>query len=73
MGQRARQEWEKYYAPSVRFHWLVEDCLAMRQGRRIPEAIAGRFVWLHLFNYRTLRLYLNSKRAIYRETGKLVL
>jgi hypothetical protein len=73
MGQRARQEWEKYYSPSVRFHWLVEDCLAMRQRRRMPEAIAGRLVWLHLFNYSTFRLYLISKRGIYRETGKIVL
>jgi len=73
MGQRACQEWEKYYAPSVRFHWLVEDCLAMRESRRMPEAIAGRLVWLHLLNYRTFRLYLNSKRALYRETGKIML
>lgn len=73
MGQRARQEWEKYYAPSVRFHWLVEDCLEMRRNRRLPEAIAARLVWLHLFSYKTLRLYLSSKKAIYRETGKILL
>ena len=73
MGRRARQEWEKYYAPPVRFHWLVEDCLGMQKARRVPEAIAGRLVWRHLFNYRTFRLYLASKKAIYRETGKVVL
>ena len=73
MGRKAREEWEKYYAPSTRFHWLVEDCLEMLEARRVPEAIAGRLVWRHLFNYRTFRLYLNSKKAIYRETGKVVL
>jgi hypothetical protein len=73
LGLRARQEWEKYYAPPVRFHWLVEDCLAMREERRMPEAIAGRLIWLHLLNYRTFRLYLNSKKAIYREAGEIML
>jgi hypothetical protein len=72
MGLRARQEWEKYYAPSVRFHWLVEDCLEMLQARRMPESIAGKLVWRHLLNYTTLRLFLTSKNAIYRTTGKLI-
>jgi hypothetical protein len=72
MALRARQEWEKYYDPSVRFHWLVEDCLALRRARRMPEAIAGRLVWKHLFNYKTCRLYLSSQKLIYRETGKIL-
>lgn len=73
MGRRARQEWEKYYSPPVRFHWLVEDCLAMLRTRRMPEAVAGALVWRHLFNYRTFRIYLSSKRIIYQETGKILL
>lgn len=73
MGLRARQEWEKYYSPPVRFHWLVEDCLAMLRARRIPEAIAGRLVWRHLLNYKTFRLYLSSKKIIYHETGDILL
>jgi hypothetical protein len=73
MGRRARQEWEKYYAPPVRFHWLVEDCLEMLKDRRMPEAIAGRLVWRHLFDYRTFRIYLSSKKALYRETGEIML
>jgi hypothetical protein len=73
MGRRAREEWEKYYSPSVRFHWLVEDCLAMLGARHTPEAIAGRLVWRHLFNYKTFRIYLSSKRMIYQETGKILL
>ena len=69
MGLKARQEWEKFYSPSVRFHWLVEDCLALRRARRMSEAIAGRLVWRYLLSYKTLRLYLASKRMIYRETA----
>jgi hypothetical protein len=73
MGLRARQEWEKYYAPSARFHWLVEDCLEMLSARRVPESIAGKLVWRHLLNYRTFRLFLTSKKAIYRETGRIII
>ena len=73
MGIRARQEWEKYYAPPVRFHWLVEDCLSMLAARRMPEAIASRLVWRHLFDAKIFRNYLTSKKQIYRETGRIVL
>jgi hypothetical protein len=73
MGLKAREEWERNYAPSVRFHWLVEDCLAMLRARRMPEAIAGRLVWRHLLNHKVFRSYLSSKKMIYRETGKVLL
>jgi len=73
MGRRAREEWEKYYAPSARSDWLVEDCLVLRRARRVPEAITGRIAWWQLFHYRTFRLNLNSKQAIYRETGGIIL
>lgn len=72
MGLRARQEWEKYYSPPVRFHWLVQDCLELQRSRRVPEAIATKFVWRHLFDFQTFRNYLISKKQIYRETGKIV-
>jgi hypothetical protein len=73
MGLNARREWEKYYAPAVRFHWLVEDCLEMLGARRLHEAVASRLAWRHLFNYTNLRLYLSSKKQIYNETGKILL
>jgi hypothetical protein len=73
MGLQARQEWERYYAPEVRFHWLVEDCLELLHARRMSEAIAGRLIWLHLLNLKTFRLFLTSKRQIYEKCGKIVL
>lgn len=73
MGLRARQEWERYYAPNVRFHWLVEDCLELLEARRIKEAIAGRLTWLHLLDMKNLRMYLTSKRQIYEKSKRLVL
>lgn len=73
LGQRARQEWERYYAPDVRFHWLVEDCVEMRAARRLPEAIAGRLAWRHLLRRGNLRRYLTSKKAMYRRHGRILL
>ena len=72
LGLQARKEWEKYYSPEVRFHWLVEDCLSILQERRLPEAIAGRLAWRHLLNKHKLRLYLVSKKQIYRLSRRIV-
>jgi hypothetical protein len=73
MGLNARREWERFYAPTVRFHWLVEDCLAMMRARRIPEIAAAKLVWLHLFDYTTFRRFLSSKKQIYHATGRIIL
>lgn len=73
LGLRARREWEKYYQPNVRFHWLVEDCLAILSERRVPEWIAGRLVWRHLLHKGNFRRFLTSKKQIYRESGRILL
>ena len=73
MGARARKEWEKFYAPNVRFHWLVEDCMQMMKMRRRSEAVAGQLVWLHLLKYDNFRRYLTSKRQFYLRYGRIVL
>lgn len=73
MGMRARQEWERFYSPNVRFHWLVEDCLELLRMRRTREAVAGRRIWQHLLNYRNFRLFLTSKKQMYKTYGRIVL
>lgn len=73
MGMRARQEWEKYYAPDVCFHWLVEDCLDLFKLRRRSESYAQMRIWLNLLNYRCMRRYMTSKKDMYRRFKKLVL
>jgi hypothetical protein len=40
MGERARQEWERWFSEEVMFHHLVELCLDIKRNRRVPEAIA---------------------------------
>lgn len=73
LGKQARLQWETYYAPPVRFHWLVEDCLEMLGHRRVREAIAGRLIWFRLLHRKTLIDYLRSKRQIYKRERKIVL
>lgn len=73
LGLRARQEWERFYAPNVRFHWLAEDCLELLRARRESEAIASKRIWMHLFNKETFRIYLSSKKQIYKSSGRILL
>jgi hypothetical protein len=40
MGLRARREWEEWFSDHVAFHRVVEYCLALKQRRVLPEAIA---------------------------------
>ncbi len=39
-GELARAAWAEWYANEVAFHRTVEACLALRNGRRLPEALA---------------------------------
>lgn len=73
MGRRARIEWEKYYSPQVCFHWLVEDCLEMLALRTVTEKSAQRRAWLQLLNPHCLRIYIRSKKQMYRRYGRLLL
>jgi exostosin family protein len=73
MGLRARQEWERIYAPNVRFHWLVEDCIEMLHARETSETIAGWKVWRHLFDDGNFRRYLISKKQLYKQFGRILL
>ncbi|MDQ2919268.1 MAG: glycosyltransferase family 47 protein, partial [Verrucomicrobiota bacterium] len=57
MGQLARREWEEWFSPEVAFHRVVDYCLAIKEGRRWPEALARWPVYLQLarpFHFRRL-------------------
>ncbi len=73
LGRRAREEWEKYYSPESCFHWLVEDCLEMMAQRRTSERVAQLRAWLKLVNPRRFRLFLTSKKQMYRRYGRVLL
>jgi hypothetical protein len=46
MGMLARREWEQWFSEEVAFHRVVEYCLALKQKRRVPEALARWPVFL---------------------------
>jgi hypothetical protein len=55
MGSFARKEWEQWFSESVSFHRIVEWCLSIQQGRRLPERVMRRVVFWQLltpYNFR---------------------
>lgn len=68
LGLRAREEWLNFYSPAVRFHWLVEDCLSILSHRSRSERLSSALIWRSLINYRTLRMFMTSKRQLFQET-----
>jgi hypothetical protein len=67
MGGRARQVWEEHFSEQVRFHRVVELCLDIRKHNG-----NSRMGYLRqIANPANLRWYLNSKKDLYRHTGKI--
>jgi len=71
MGARARQAWENHFSERVRFHRMVELCLDIaklggnsRMARRLQTI-------RQIGNPKNLRWYLNSKKDLYRNIGKI--
>lgn len=48
MGLRAHREWSDWFSDEVAFHRVVEECLAIKRERRLPEAIARWPTYLQL-------------------------
>ncbi|HEY0368056.1 MAG TPA: exostosin family protein [Chthoniobacterales bacterium] len=61
MGERAHAAWQEWFADDVIFHRAVESCLAIRERRRVPEAI-GRWP----VNLQLLRPF-HAKRLLRRK------
>lgn len=62
MAERARAEWEEWFAPDVRFHRMVESCADILRTRRLPEAVSQR-----LPNLRKLWLRGRRVKAMLRD------
>jgi Exostosin family len=75
MGERARAEWEKWFAEDVRFHWVAELCLSMlemRKQRKLQGRMRRLFHLRHIVSSRAnLRRYMISKKNLYRLHGKI--
>ena len=72
MGERARAEWEKWFAPEVRFHHVVELCLDMKARRKLHGAPRRLYHLRHIVSSpSSLRRYLISKKNLYRLHGRV--
>jgi hypothetical protein len=69
MGLRARAEWEKWFSEKVRFHRVVELCLDIRRVRSSSGSARRIFDMRHIPLHP--RLYLRSKRILYRNNRRL--
>jgi hypothetical protein len=72
LGLNARKEWEKYYAPDVCFHWLVEDSLELLRNRRLPESVAARLAWRYVLEPDYTRMFLRAKRNMIRDRQRFL-
>jgi hypothetical protein len=72
MGERARAEWLKWFAPDVQFHHVAELCLDMKSKRKLHGAPRRLYQLRHIVSSPTsLRRYLISKRNLYRLHGRI--
>jgi hypothetical protein len=69
MGRNARREWEKWFSPQVAFHRIVEQCLEIASLRG-PYSVVRSFAH-YLPIVKHPRLYLSSKRNLYRNNHRI--
>jgi hypothetical protein len=72
MGECARREWDRCFSEKSRFHWVVEQCLAIRERRQLRGPLHHWYRHVqHLLAPRNWRRSLNSKAYLYRSQGKV--
>jgi hypothetical protein len=69
MGERARQEWERWFSDEVLFHRLVELCLDIRSKRPIPEALGRWTAYLQFLEPSHFRRMLGGIYRAFRGTA----
>jgi hypothetical protein len=57
MGLQARAEWEKYFAPDMVFHRVIEACLEIQKSRGLPESLARFSIIPQLLQPQIIRQY----------------
>ncbi len=75
MGERARAEWEKWFAEDVQFHWLVELCLKMLEARakgRLQGRLRRIYHLRHIVSSpENMRRYLICKKYLYKDHHRI--
>lgn len=68
LGLKARAEWEKWFAPPVRFNTVIDGCLEIQKSRGfIGARIDLLRAWLQLRRPWYFRAYLDLQRRVLRE------
>src|SRR5215470_754934 len=72
MGERARAEWEKWFAEDVRFLVVAELCLDMKAQRRLHGALRRIYHLRHIVSSgANLRRYMISKKHLYKNHNRI--
>ena len=68
MGLLARKQWEQWFSEEVCFHNVVEWCLDIKKGRKVPETLMHYLVYIQLLRPFHLRNYLRTKWYSFKNT-----
>lgn len=71
MGARARLAWEEQFSEGVRFHRIVELCLEIQRQTGRGRLARLKRTFRQTTHPKNLRWYLNSKKDLYNNTGKI--
>jgi hypothetical protein len=66
LGLKARQEWERWFAPEAVFNTVVDWCLEIKDSRRLPEYLACLTVYPQLLRWHFFRAYLRSWKSVFK-------
>jgi hypothetical protein len=64
LGLKARQEWEKWFAPEVIFDTVTDWCLQIKESRRVPERLAALALYPQILRRPFFKRYLKSWKPI---------
>jgi hypothetical protein len=67
MGQRARQEWERWFGPEVLFDTVVNWCLDIKKARRLPEFFDRMRAYPQILRPTFFRIYVRFMKVVFKE------
>jgi hypothetical protein len=67
LGLKARQEWERWFAPEVVFDTVVDWCLEIKASRRLPEYFSRMAVYPQILRPHFFRAYIRFWKTLILE------
>lgn len=69
LGLKARQEWERWFAPDAVFNTVIDWCLEIKQARWLPESLARLTVYPQMLRWPLFRSYLRTWKSVFKPTN----